>query len=67
MSIRKTVEYARMSPYVATSIAEGYGGESELEKMAAWQYLVDTGITSQLPSYLGYMADTLINSGMIEA
>lgn len=58
-----------MTPFLATSIAEGFcGGEdaSEDEKHDAWQYLVDSGQCWHLQGWFGRVAMDLIERGVIK-
>jgi len=57
-----------MTPYLATSIAEGFGpGEDASEELQteAWQYLHDTGLAYQLQGWFGRTAQDLIANGTI--
>lgn len=52
----------------ACMVAEGVDEvESEEEYLAAWQYLVDTGVVWQLQGWYGRTAKSLIEAGQIEA
>lgn len=54
--------------YTAVAIAEGFEpAESEEQVIAAWQYLIDTGIVWQLQGYFGRQAAALIERGVCEA
>ena len=58
----------RMTPYLATGIAEGFEeAESEEQVIEAWQYLVDTGLAWQLQGWFGRTARALIEQGVITA
>ena len=59
----------RMTPYLATAIAEGFcegEGASEKEQIEAWQYLVDTGMCWTLQGWFGRTAASLIEQGIIK-
>jgi geranylgeranyl pyrophosphate synthase len=67
-NIQNTSEYKTMTPFLATSIAEGFcGGEDATaeEQKAAWQYLHDTGLAYQLQGWFGRTASDLIDNGII--
>ena len=58
----------KMTPYLATAIAEGFcegEGASEKEQIRAWQYLVDTGLAWKLQGSFGRQARALIEAGII--
>ena len=68
--IRETKEYKKLTPYLATAIAEGFcegEGASKEEQLAAWQYLVDKGLCWSLQGWFGRAATALIEGGYIEA
>lgn len=67
-TIRKTKEYKKLTPYLATAIAEGFcegEGATEQEQIAAWQYLHDTRLAYQLQGWFGRAASSLIEQGVI--
>ena len=66
MGIRETEEYKKMSPYMATGLAEGFEEGTEAEILAAWQYLVDTGMAWKLQGWFGRQAMALLEAGIIE-
>jgi hypothetical protein len=48
-------------------ICEGVDeAESEDHVLAAWQYLVDTGVVWQLQGFFGHTAAELISQGLIK-
>ena len=57
-----------LSSYEAVGIAEGFiEAESEDQVIAAWQYLVDTGLAYSLQGWFGRTANDLIDAGIINA
>jgi len=57
-----------MDNYTATGLAEGFiEAESEEQVLAAWQYLVDTGLAWQMQGFFGRTAASLIEQGFINA
>ena len=54
-----------MDSYKAIGIAEGFEEpENEQEVIAAWQYLIDTGLAWQLQGFFGRTAQHLIDVGV---
>jgi len=56
-----------MDEYTAVGVAEGFiEAESEDQIIAAWQYLVNTGLAYRLQGYFGRTAERLIEAGIID-
>jgi hypothetical protein len=52
--------------YVAVGLAEGFITSRDKEEvLAAWQYLVDTGLVWRLQGWFGRTASDLIDQGLI--
>ena len=69
-NLRQCEEYKKLTPYLATAIAEGFcegEGASEHEIICAWQYLHDTGQAYRLQEWFGRTARTLLENGVITA
>lgn len=59
------MSFFRFTPYSATAIAEGFEpAESEEQQIAAWQFLIDTGLAWTLQGSFGRTAQDLINRGV---
>lgn len=56
----------RFNAYQATMIAEGVEEADEETQIAAWQYLVDTGLAWKLQGAFGRQAARMIEDGLIE-
>ena len=55
-----------MDEYTATGIAEGWiPADNEDQVIEAWQYLHDTGLAYRLQGWFGRMAQSLIESKII--
>lgn len=53
-----------LDDYTAVGIAEGFEpAESEEHVIAAWQYLIDTGLCWRLQGWFGRQAQALIDMG----
>lgn len=68
MNLRELDFYKSMDAVTASEAAEGWGAEyTEEEQLAAWQWLHDTGMAYQLQGFYGRGAQTLIQTGRIQA
>lgn len=58
-----------MNIFEACSIVEGFSGEdhTEEERIAAWQYLIDTGNVWAMQGWYGRTAAELIKRGICKA
>ena len=54
-----------MNNYRAVGLAEGFEEGTELDRIAAWQHLVDTGLAWRLQGSFGRTATHLIRAGVI--
>ena len=62
------VKETKMTPYLATAIAEGFcegEGATREQQIEAWQYLHDTGLAYKLQGFFGRNAQHLIKEGII--
>jgi len=57
-----------MTLYDACAIVEGFDGEEHTEEeiIAAWQYLIDTGMCWKLQGWYGRNASALIENGVCQ-
>lgn len=53
-----------MNTFDAIEIIEGLTDADETEILAAWQYLIDTGVVWQLQGFYGRTAHRLIDEGL---
>ena len=65
---RNTKVYKEMTAYNACAIAEGFylGEITEKDQNAAWQYIVDSGLTKVLQGWYGRTAQSLIENKIIK-
>ena len=54
----------KMSDFTATMIAEGVIAAPEKTQIAAWQYLIDTGLAWRLQGSFGRQAMAMIEQGV---
>lgn len=56
-----------MDNFTAVAIAEGFwAAESQEERVAAWQHLIDTGLAWNLQGWFGRQAQSLIDAGICQ-
>lgn len=67
-NIRNTKIYKEMTIHNACAITEGFyiGQTTKEERIAAWQYLVDSGASSIFQGWYGRMAQSLIKDKIIK-
>ena len=67
-NIRNTKSYKEMNSYNACAIAEGFylGQPTKQDEIAAWQYIVDSGLTKVLQGWYGRTAQSLIKNKIIK-
>lgn len=61
------MSFFKFTPASATMICEGFEGSTEEQRIAAWQYLIDTGLAWRLQGSFGRTAQNLIDSGVCHA
>jgi len=69
MSIRELEEYKHMNPFIACAVAEGFSGFEEASEemtLAAWQYIADTQLWTQLQGFYGRIVHQLLAQRVIE-
>jgi len=67
MSIRDSVEYRELTPYLAVGYAEGFEqADSDEQVLAAWQYIYDKCIYHTLQGFFGRTIARMLVSGEIE-
>lgn len=54
-----------MDSYTAVFLAEGFIEGTEEQRIAAWQYLHDTGMAYTLQGWFGRQAQALLRAGVI--
>jgi len=57
----------KMTPYLATGLAEGFEEGTSEEKLEAWAYLIKTGMCWTLQGWFGRQAQAMIDRGYINA
>ena len=53
-----------LSTYTALSIVEGLCSSTDEQRIAAWQFLIDTRAAWCLPGYIGRGAQDMVNAGL---
>ena len=67
MRLRATKYYKHLTGYEAVAMMEGFSGEKSTQRkvLAAWQYLVDSGLAWKLQGFFGREANRLLSYGII--
>ena len=65
-SIRESRSYRELSAYDAVGMAEGFVEANEEQRLAAWQWLHDSGMAYTLQGAFGRMCQALIQHGDID-
>ena len=67
--VRGTAFYKKLTPYLATAIAEGFcegEGATEEQQVAAWQFIYDKKLYLTLQGFFGRTCRDLLERGVIE-
>ena len=65
----KTKFYKKLTPYLATAIAEGFcegEGATKEEQLTAWQYIYDKKLYLHLQGFFGRTCRDLLEKGLIK-
>lgn len=60
------MDVKKIDNYRAVGLAEGFEDGTEEEKIAAWQYLHDSGLAYRLQGAFGRQAQALLAAGVIQ-